>query len=67
MHTPLQRKYADYESPSAATRALILSLNVCYDARLINRDEYEKGVVEFFKGPIKLAHGSDQFRDEIRW
>ena len=57
----------DYESPGAAARALVLSLNVCYDARLFKRSEYEEGVVKLFKGPIELVHGVNQFRDEIRW
>ena len=45
------------------TRALILSLSVCYHARLQDRREYEENVVEQFKQPLTC----DQFHDEIRW
>ncbi len=58
---------ADYESPGPVARALILSLNVCYDARLLSRDEYEEGVVKHFTGLIELVDGDKQFRNEIRW
>ena len=49
------------------TRALILSLSVCYHARLQDRDAYEDGVSEQFANPLSLPGGDDQFRDEIRW
>lgn len=59
----------DYVSPGSITRALILSLSLCYHARLEKREEYEIEVVEMFTGPIGLPGGSQaqQFRDEIRW
>ena len=56
-----------YTSPGPIARALILSLSVCYHARLEKRGEYEEGVVKCFTGPIKLSNGAQQFRDEIRW
>lgn len=61
------QEFEDYESPGSVARALVLSLSVCYHARLDNREEYEEGVAEYFTGPIELVYGSDQFRDEIRW
>ncbi len=45
----------------------MLSLSVCYHARLKNREEYEEGVAEYFIGAIELVGGPQQFRDEIRW
>ena len=56
-----------YESPGAIARALVLSLSVCYHARLQNRAEYEEGVANCFTGPISLPNGAHQFRNEIRW
>ena len=56
--------------PQAAkriTRALILSLSVCYHARLQDRTGYEEGVARQFKNPLSLPGGDKQFRDEIRW
>jgi hypothetical protein len=49
------------------TRALVLSLSVCYHARLQKRDEYEEMIAQEFKGTLYLPGGSEQFRDEIRW
>ena len=49
------------------TRALILSLSVCYHARLQDRTGYEEGVARQFKNPLSLPGGDKQFRDEIRW
>jgi hypothetical protein len=49
------------------TRALILSLSVCYHARLQDRTGYEKGVSRQFVNPLSLHGGDKQFRDEIRW
>ena len=49
------------------TRALILSLSVCYHARLQIRTNYEEGVSEQFLDPLFLPGGDDQFRNEIRW
>ncbi len=53
--------------PGPVARALVLALSVCYHARLEKREDYEEGVVQKFTGPIRLSHGSQQFRDEIRW
>ena len=44
----------------------MLSLSVCYHARLKNREEYEEGVAKLFTGPIDLADGTQQFRNEIK-
>ena len=49
------------------TRALILSLSVCYHARLQNRTEYEEGVSQQFANPLSLPGGDDRFRNEIKW
>ena len=49
------------------TRALILSLSVCYHARLQDRDAYEDGVSMQFANPLSLPGRDDQFRNEIRW
>ena len=43
-------------------RSLILSVNVCYHARLQKREDYEDGVVQRLK-----LNGREQFLDEIRW
>ena len=56
-----------YQPPSRIARALVLSLSLCYHARLAKRDKYEDGVTTCFTGPINLPGGSQQFRDEIRW
>ncbi len=56
-----------YISPGPIARALILSLNVCYHARLEKKEDYEDGVVQKFTYPIILLNGAQQFRDEIRW
>ncbi len=56
-----------YQSPGRIARALVLSLSVCYHARLQDRREYEYGVINSFTGPISLPNGAEQFRDEIRW
>ncbi len=48
------------------TRALILSLSVCYHARLQVRDKFEIGVVKQFSGPLACT-GIDQFHNEMRW
>ena len=45
----------------------MLSLSVCYHARLKTRENYEDGVAEYFTDPIELVGGPQQFRDEIRW
>lgn len=49
------------------TRALILSLSVCYHARLQDRTGYEEEVAKQFENPLSLPGGDKQFRDEIRW
>ena len=49
------------------TRAVILSLSVCYHARLRKRDAYEVGVSKQFVNPLSLPGGDNRFRDEIRW
>ena len=51
---------------SDMTRALILSVSVCYHARLQDRDEYENGVVQQFTAPLAIA-GREQFCNEIKW
>lgn len=51
---------------SVLTRALILSVSVCYHARLQERGEYEKGVVKQFTAPLVVT-GREQFSNEIRW
>ena len=49
------------------TRALILSLSVCYHARLQDRTDYEEKVSKQFVNPLSLPGGGDRFRNEIRW
>ena len=51
---------------SDITRALILSVSVCYHARLQERDEYENGVVQQFTAPLTIT-GKEQFCNEIKW
>ena len=51
---------------SDITRALILSVSVCYHARLQDRDEYENGVVQQFTAPLTIT-GKEQFCNEIKW
>ena len=63
---PFQKDFK-YKSPGAVVRALVLSLSVCYHARLQRRECYEDLVVRHFTGPITLPGGARQFRDEIRW
>ncbi len=55
------------QPPGPIARALVLSLSVCYHARLQDRKEYEDGVINSFTDPISLPNGAEQFRDEIRW
>ena len=45
----------------------MLSLSICYHARLQKRRVYENGVAKHFTGPVRLPGSSQQFRDEIRW
>ena len=51
----------------ALTRSLLLSLSVCYHARLQDRSDYETGVAAEFKSPLILPGRAKQFRNEIRW
>jgi hypothetical protein len=60
-------KTAQPQATRRITRALILSLSVCYHARLQDRTGYEKGVSRQFMNPLSLPGGVKQFRDEIRW
>ena len=55
------------QATDAITRALILSLSVCYHARLQDREEYEEAVVNQFRAPLALPLGREQFCDEMRW
>ena len=49
-------------------RALVLSVSVCYHARLQkDRDDYETGVSQQFVNPLSLPGGAERFRNEIRW
>ena len=63
----MQKDFIKYQSPGSIVRALVLSLSVCYHARLHRREKYVNKVVKFFTGPITLPGGAKQFRDEIRW
>ncbi len=63
----MQEEFEGYQSLGPVARALVLSLSLCYHARLEERGEYEEGVVARFAGPISLPGGAQQFRDEIRW
>ena len=47
------------------TRALILSLGVCYHARLQNREPYRKAVATKFVNPCQLPGGARQICKEI--
>ena len=49
------------------TWSLIISLSVCYHARLQVRDDYEKEAVKQFRTPLDLPGGVEQFRCEIKW
>ena len=50
------------------TRALILSLCVCYHSRLQSRADYEEEIVKYFKSPLELCDdGVKQFQNEILW
>ena len=49
------------------TWSLIISLSVCYHARLQVRDDYEREVVKQFRTPLNLPGGVKQFRWEIKW
>ena len=54
--------------------ALIMSLSVCYHARLQERKDYETEIVNQFKSPLdKMEDGTRlpltvaQFKAEIKW
>ncbi len=49
------------------TSALILSLSVCYHARLHERIPYEEEIAKCFSPPLLLPGGDQRFRDEIKW
>ena len=49
------------------TRSLILSLSVCYHARLSDRKDYERKVAHEFTAPFVLSGGKTEFRNVIRW
>ena len=59
--------HQEKQTTDAITRALILSLSVCYHARLQDREEYEEAVVSQFRPPLALTQGREQFCDEMRW
>ena len=63
----VQEDFVHYISPGPIARALVLSLSLCYHARLEKRTDYETGVVNHFTGAIALPGGAQQFRNEIRW
>ena len=67
MISSMQNDFKAYVSPGPIARALVLSLSLCYHARLEKRTVYETGVVSYFTGAIALPGGAQQFRDEIRW
>lgn len=56
-----------YQALDGATTALLLSISVCYHARLQDRKEYEIGVCSTFSFPLSLHGGVEQFRSEIKW
>ena len=49
------------------TRSLILSLSVCYHARLSDRKDYERKVAHEFTAPLVLSGGMTEFRNVMRW
>ena len=49
------------------TTAMILTLSVCYHARLQERADYEELVSASFTSPLNLSGGAQQFRNEIKW
>ena len=55
------------ESTTFLTRSLVLSLSVCYHARLRVRSTYEVEVSKQFSSPLRLPGGAKQFRNEIQW
>ena len=59
--------HQEKQTTDAINRALILSLSVCYHARLQDREIYEEAVVKQFRPPLALPQGRQQFCDEMRW
>ncbi|XP_065845272.1 E3 ubiquitin-protein ligase rnf213-alpha-like isoform X2 [Oscarella lobularis] len=49
------------------TRSLVLSLGVCYQARLQEREQFREEVCKFFSPPCALKGGSAQMRREIEY
>ena len=53
------------------TRALILTLGVCYHARLESRKKFEKKILLSFINPISVKKAAEKggaiFRNEIKW
>ena len=47
--------------------SMIVSLTVCYYARLIDRGEFETQVVGVFSSPLVLANGKETFTETIYW
>ncbi|XP_067056125.1 E3 ubiquitin-protein ligase rnf213-alpha-like isoform X2 [Acropora muricata] len=47
------------------TRALVLSLGVCYQARLQDREPFRRAVAPSFSPPCLLPGGHEQIQDEI--
>ena len=47
-------------------RSLILSLAVCYIARLEVREDYYEMIVTLFDGEFQLPGGVDQFQNEVK-
>ncbi len=56
-----------YEAPNHITRALILSISVCYRARLHNREDFDDHVSLCFVSPLSKIDGANQFYSEIKW
>ena len=47
------------------TRALVLSLGVCYHARLQEREPYRRAVARSFANPCQLPGGHERILQEI--
>ena len=58
-----QEKLGDDLDP--ITWSLIMALEVCYQARLQNRDEYRQEVAKVFSPPCRLPGGPDRIETEI--
>lgn len=55
------------QSSRDVTSALIIAINVCYSARLQDRQEFENMISEKFIPPLILSRGKEQFKEEITW